>query len=129
MKTEFVEYHPDQLPLEAISYLESALHHTPDNDLTIEDILSQAINGEGSIIVIKNSEIVGCTYIQLFPDVMSIVLLAGKDISEWKQDAQDFYIDLMKKNNIKNLIVVGRKGWGNIFKVLKTKGTLYSMEI
>lgn len=120
--------HPDRLPFDALTFLSEAIRRTPSNDTNLQEILRNARDGEGQIYILSNEKIVGATYIEFYPQIMNIVLLGGEDIHSWKDQFYDFCIALIREKEINHICVVGRAGWGNIFKQLKPLGMLYLLE-
>lgn len=111
-----------ELTPEIRALLQSALNRTPSNTDTIESTITNgeiwAFYDEGSLI--------GATYLEFLPDLMNIILMAGNDIASWRDELVSFYIAQMKFMNVKNLCIVGRHGWGSLFKELTPIGMLYT---
>lgn len=123
-KIDFVLTHPNELPFEALEYLQKALDKTPSNDSSLSEILEKSRIREGYIYVFHSEKVIGCTYVEFLPDIMNIVLLSG-EIKNFKKEIKDFYIQIMRDRNISNLCVIGRRGWSSLFKDLQPIGMLY----
>lgn len=120
--------HPADLPEKALNFLEDAIRRTPSGSVTIESVLEDAASGKGCIYLVKDPEIKGAVYFEIIPLVMNIVLVGGEDIHAWRDRFSDFCKQVLRQNDIKHLCVLGRTGWGSIFKELTPLGTLYMYE-
>jgi hypothetical protein len=123
MPIEFIPTHPDQLPFEALKYLSSALNE----DTKLSDVLDEARRDEGTICVIRNGEVIGAMYLQLYPNVLNIIHLSTKSIQDLKDDLPVFVKKTMKDCGVENLVLVSRIGLHKIFKDLTYVGALYHM--
>jgi len=121
--TTFQKTEPDKLPFEALKFLENALNKTPSNDEELWETLKT-----GEIYVISREKIVGCIHLEFHPDLMNIVLLGGENIKYWRDDLYKFCIDLIKSRGIHHICILGRHGWGSIFKELTPIGMIYHLE-
>lgn len=121
----FVLTHPDDLPFEALNYLSKAIEKTPGNDSNLWQILDKARRNEGSIILIKSEKILGALYLEVYPNILNVVLLSGDHVNDWKEGLTDYLLNLMKERGIGNVCVIGRQGWNKIFTRLKPVGMLY----
>ncbi len=125
---QFILTDPDDLPLEALNYLQKAIDKAQKSDVKLSNILDEARKGEGSIFVIKSDKIVGALYVQVFSKVLNVVLLGGDNIKDWKDDYSAFIKKTLKEYNLSHLCIIGRNGWGKVFKELKPLGTIYIFE-
>lgn len=120
----------DFLPLESLELLEKSCKRTPANVLSVQEILTRAKLGMGSIYLVKEAhKLLGIIYLAIFPTedggVLNIIMLGAKNLLEWKDDLREFVRKLMINNNIKDLCVETRDGWGKLFPELKPVGTIY----
>lgn len=122
---KFILTQPDDLPFEALNYLQKAIDKTPGNDSNLREILEKARRNEGAVILIKSEKLLGAMYLELFPDLLNIVLLAGDNINDWKNALTDYLLNLAKERGINHGCVIGRQGWHKIFKNMKPIGMLY----
>lgn len=122
---EFILTEPDNLPFEALNYLNKAIEKTPGNNSSLWEILEKARKNEGSIIVIKSDKIQGALYLELFPDLLNIILLAGDNINSWKDDLTKYLLKIAKEHGINHGCVIGRQGWHKIFTNMTPIGMLY----
>lgn len=111
----------DELPAEALKFLQSAVENSPGDDLSLWEILRQS-----EIYVVKTDHICGAFCLEFSNEVMNIILLGGENIHAWKDDLVSFFDEIIDNRNIKRVLVVGRKGWGKLFTRLKPIGTIYT---
>lgn len=116
-KVDFVLTDRDALPFEALKHLQNAAKRSQ------EDLWKTLTDGK--VYIIKRDKIIGCLYLEFHPDIMNITLLGGDNIREWRDDLVDFLIGLMRKKKLSHICVLGRNGWGGLFKELQPIGMLY----
>lgn len=124
--TSGVRVRSSLLPIEALSYLKSAIEKTKSSDLSLSDMLSEADNGDGDIIVFYDDDkVVGCTYVQIFSGIYNVVMMASQKDGTYKQDIVDFYKKDMMDHGVDTLCMLSRPGWDKIIPDLQSFGTLY----
>ncbi len=120
---QFIETDVDLLPPEALNYLKLAVDKTPGNETTV----FKALSSGGKAFVIKNGPgILGAIYLEFYPDILNVVLLGVRNISENKSYIDKFVKKTMTEHKIHNLSVISRVGWHRIFKDLRPIGMIYS---
>jgi|SRR6185369_7467479 len=131
---EFRQFLPecmDFLPLEAELMIRRAVRRTPCNILGEDEVLERVKLGLGSLYLVKdNHKLIGIVHLFWFigvkEKILNIELVGGNGIHNWKDELRKFIRQLMTHNNVKLLIINGRKGWGKIFPELKTESTTFS---
>lgn len=120
----------DNLPSEAIKYLEDAIKRTPASTSRLDVTLDIAKKGFGNIYTISNNDqLVGCCYILVYDTpkgkVVSPVLLAGEYMYVWQDAFYDFLRDFCGKVKATKARWIGRKGWAKAWPKAKVIGYVY----
>lgn len=124
----------DFLPSAAIELLDKACQRTPANILPLEEILARAKMGIGQIYIINDGhKLLGILYLMIFPNatggVLNIPMMGAKNLMAWKDDLRNFVRKVVINNNIKDLCIITRPGWGKLFPELKESGTVYTASL
>lgn len=116
---------PDSISFQSLSFLKKAIEKNPlPDDPEIWDILEDARNGKGEIYTWNK----GAMYLEIYPEIVNVMLMGGEDISEWRDEVVSFLKNLMKERGIKNLSILGRGAWHKIAPDLKLIGTFYTYQ-
>jgi hypothetical protein len=119
---------PDDLSRDALIHLSNAIIKG-DSDYTLEQVLTEAKQGGGTLYTIETDKTIGAMYLQKYPDALHIVLLGGDSILTWKKDLTKFLRDTAKEEGVNHICVLGRKGWHGLFSELIPIGTLYVADL
>lgn len=123
----------DYLPKEAADFLEAATKQS-GGDLTITDALAFAKQGIAEVyLIFTKQELLGAMCIVygkgIHGKILDVALLGGRRLREWRSEVKDYVIDLAKQRQCRQVIIIGRDGWGKIFPILKPIGTVYALDI
>lgn len=120
---------PDQLCQKSLDYLEEASdviggYFTKDMAVKASD------DNKGNIVnVYMDGQLTGCFFIRTKEYhvglVLEIILLGGECFSDWSQALYGFIINTAKENKADEISIVGRKGWGRLFKELIPMATIF----
>lgn len=121
MRTTFRQMTCDELPPAAVKFLHDAYLASPAQDQNFWEILRL-----GHIYIFESDHVVGAMCIETAPGLVNIVLLGGENIDTWKDDFLAWGNDYIARNRVEKVLILGRSGWGRMFKSLKVIGTLYS---
>lgn len=109
--------HPNNLTFQDLKHLQSAIDQ--GGNYTLKEVLESARNGSGSIFTCEK----GAMYLERYENSLNLVLLGGHDVRSW--NIVEFICELMKKEGVEHLLVMGRTGWHRLFKELEPLGTIY----
>ncbi len=134
-KFEFVETEPDELRLDyqAISWLEEAAANF-GGMTSIENLLFLAKQDMAALVRVYDKKAIKLrgTFVVVFSQqevgrVMSLFLLGGEDINEWKDELRGFLYNLAKEENIDQFFYMGRKGFVRLFPELEECARVYRL--
>jgi len=124
----------DQIPIQAVKYLETAIIRTPASTSRLDVTLEIAKKGYGNVYLIYMDRVLlGACYILVYPTkkgkVIAPVLLAGDFMELWYEDFREFLYDFSKKLDAYKIRWIGRKGWAKAFPKSRVIGYVYEHDI
>lgn len=122
---EFILTNPDDLPSQALAWLQISVNKTPGGQNSLQEIIEHCKKGNGSFYLVKSEKIIGAIYLEWMPDVLNIVLMGGDYIKDWRNEMNDFCVSLIRERGIKTIMFCGRYGLGKIFPQFESIGILY----
>lgn len=112
-------------------FLRIASETPPASDMTVELAIEQAYKNECYIFAAFGKEVIGAMVLKPYHTeegiVLNIVLLGGKNIMHWKDEAKAKVVEVMKQIDASSLYIVGRYGWLKIFPELELIGAIYKL--
>lgn len=124
----FIPTDPDDLPIEALTWLSASIRKTPGNLSSLADILDHSRSSKGSFFLVKSDKLIGCIYFEWLPQALNIVSVGGDNIKDWRNEMHDFCVGLIRERGIKTIMFMGRHGLGKIFPQFKFIGTVFRYE-
>lgn len=129
---EFRQVTPDEFDFlggKSIDFLEqgaAALY----NYFTVPMAVQRSLTGSGKIYqVFDKNRILGCFFIDFVNNhigkTMNLILLGGEEMDDWSEDFSKFLHVLAEQEDVDELTVFGRKGWGRRFPNLEHFACLY----
>lgn len=114
-------------------FLRIASETPPASDMSVQEAIEQASRGECYIYAALNPEPIGVLVLKAY-DVptgrtLNVIMLGGKNIWEWKDDAKAHVLHVMRQVGANSLCIVGRAGWARIFPELVPIGMFYTLHV
>ncbi len=137
MTTTFQKIIPekvDEIPAQAIKYLEDAVIRTPASTSRIDVTMDIAKKGYGNIYLIHiDQKLTGACYLLVYPTklgkVIAPVLVGGDNMHLWHDDFYDFVQEFSRKLEGHKIRWIGRKGWHKAYPKSRVIGYVYEHDV
>ena len=132
-KIDFKRVEGQELSDREISFLEAA-SAAMGGYLSLEMARIQEAAGAGAFYsCFADNALTGCLFLNIrvthLGKSLSLLLLGGDGFKEWSSSLVEFLYGIAEENKADVFTVVGRKGWGKMFKELEHMGCIYQKKL
>lgn len=119
----------DNLPAQAIKYLQDAVKRSPSRVSSLELTLDIAKRGYGNLYLVYREKLIGACYILVCPapdgKIVAPDLVGGDDMKIWNADFHQFLFEFGQLIGAVKVSWIGRKGWSKAYPKSKIIGYIY----
>lgn len=134
MPVSFTPCEPNELPLEALTFLKRACDAAQLSVVTLDGTLQAAIARKTAIYLIKrDDDLIGCMTLSLRETskdrFLELPLLSGVNLRSWRDDLVKFIFDQGDLYGCNRFTMIGRKGFERLYPELSLITCVYGRDL